>query len=381
MRNNSDFESFFPPGPVFLRDELLHYSISHLEELSWPSLPSQPKVLLVGATGRLGKACVQALDEQDIEAHYVLRPEAKNETLNEKRVIRARIDGATEHCLTDLRASGFFPDIVICAQGQTGLTGEFAHYYWPNVQSVENLAKFSQQVGARMVSAGSLSVFVSQNSPPPEVCFECERLDSNDYRCIGAYTATKWIAERKLLSAKAAVLRLGWLVERASCNDLLAEVLSAFLTIKKTVSAAECTGPEASFDCLPVDAAAKALVRYALLDQYPGVMHMAGESPISVEFLLETLKLNRPMNVCSAHDFRLATHALPAKQALLLNRAFLRQDLHKFPKLFNFDLFQSSGTAFDCGKAESAGLVCPEMDQLTELIEHRVFLAKKGGAT
>lgn len=325
-------------------------------------------VCLVRSEGQSGKERLQEhLRQQelevcgDLEQRIVIQPgDVANPTLgmskSEYGSLLGKV-GAVVHCAADINALASYEELR-----KTNVTG------------TANLLEFSRRAHARMHHASTLSVFVGTDRH--EGLFN-EDSELSARFAYGGYAQSKLAAEFLLREASplpATTHRFGLLVaDRRSKvyppNDILTSAIGGLLK----VGCAPRTSQDLCFDMTPVDyaGAAMAATVTAQLREPDSrkVLHLAGRTTMTFNQLIEYLRGYVEIEEVSTETFWGRIEEAEGRGVLgRLEAATLRASFSRWLMGIDtsreLDLFQSTGTIFDCQRTgefvESLGIEWPE---------------------
>ncbi|MFJ9469363.1 non-ribosomal peptide synthetase [Streptomyces caniferus] len=264
---------------------------------SGPPAPSGAPVLLTGATGFVGAYVLQELlDRTDDRVLCLIRA-------GSPRAARRRIEATVT--AYGLRIDPYDPrivpvpgDLALPGLGLAGTEGEraireagtvfhvgaqvhhlsgFQHLAAANVQGTEELLKAAAAGRpARFHHISTLGVFTADG--PSRSITEVTPIDGERHPRGRGYAATKWAAEQLIAQAvargaHARVYRLGRAggatgTGALSLDDMLTRLLESSATL-----GCYPADPRLTFDVLPVDVMARALVTLALADDETGAVY------------------------------------------------------------------------------------------------------------
>lgn len=238
-----------------------------------------------------------------------------------------------------------------------------------NERATRNVIAFAAAVGARLVNASTLSVFVSSDMGGEDR--ETSLRDAPQRMLLGGYAQSKAVADMMVEDARAdgmdaCSVRLGLLVpERASTIDP-----ASFLDVTArgilAVGAVPATCEDASVDLTPVDQAASAIMAIADAVEMPGIVHYANPDSASLGDVIGIL-LGPDPEILDEDEWRSRVEDLPSIQRALLQAAFhktrfLGERCASRP-LANADLFQSTDRTYDIATALRIGAPVPRSPQ------------------
>ena len=243
---------------------------------------------------------------------------------------------------------------------------------WPsNVAGTEALLQLALDAGVRrFVYASTLSVFVGTDRGL-QVAYESDDL-SGSYRLFGGYAQSKWAAERAVLRASKAGLRVvqlryglitpglqaGAWPERDQLRQLLAGLSELGLVFEAL------NDTELAIDLTPADWAAQVAIAIAQSEQAQGAYHVSGATVTLSEWLGALRAQGVELRQVSSQVFaEQAAHLSPATRLTLLSlsRALSPQSRHR-----GVDLLQATGIRFDDRRTHAVmqqeGLRYPRID-------------------
>lgn len=323
---------------------------------------ARPKALVVGAAGGLGRALSGRLTEDG----WLVAKVTRDGSRGKQRVVLPNgetllLTGDALKDAASLLDSGFAPDRIFCAQGRTGAVGSLDSFEPENVSSVRHAVALGAETKAGVVLAGTLSVFVSSTEAPPEGCEESFVFDDG-FALNGGYAASKWVADEFVRRAGGCVVRLGLLVPKVPPENEFLDALA-----RQWASASPRVPPSNAqsivHDVTPTEEAARIMAELARKDECPGVVNCSG-GPITLSEWFDFFENGIP------------TGAGGGKAGKALMRAALnRESLRRDSRLFNVDLFQSTGARFSKKKLSSLGVKTVSLEDAKERWRTRMELA------
>ena len=371
-------------------------------------LSSGSDILLTGATGFLGsRVLCELLDQTTSRVICLVRPgglaakerllqHLRNQDLElcvgfDRRVIVQAGDITLPTFGLSVSEYGKMlldvGTVVHCAANINALAS-YRELRPTNLLGVANLLEFSRRSRAHLHHASTLSVFVGTDQHAGVIAEDTELSPKLAY---GGYTQSKLAAEFLLNEASvipATTHRLGLLVaDRRSQiypkNDILTSIVSGLMKL----GCVPKTDIELQFDVTPVDYTAAAMAA-TISAQIRGcdqrrLTHLAGRSTMTIGQLLEYLRKHVEIEELDVRQFleRIAASenrgTLGSFEAATLRASSSRWLMQTEGAARELDLFQSTGTIFDCQQTgelmERQGIEWPTLtDKLIDRVLSRI---------
>jgi murein DD-endopeptidase MepM/ murein hydrolase activator NlpD len=234
-----------------------------------------------------------------------------------------------------------------------------------NETATRSAIAFAASVGARLVHASTLSVFVSSDMDGEDR--ETSLRDRPERMLLGGYAQTKAVADM-LVEDAAAVgvdacsIRLGLLVPETAGEMEPGSFLTTFRDALVETDAVPTTSEGAAVDLTPVDQAAAAIVAVAEADAVPTFVHYANPRSASLDLVIGAVLGGSPDVLDDAawdarvDDLRSIPRTL--MEAAFRKSRFVGGRCASRP-LANADLFQSTSRRYDASTAVALGAPVP----------------------
>lgn len=289
-------------------------------------------------------------------------------------------DDAGRHLATGLSRNG-----VGRVFNLTAHVDAFAHRKrldGPNVRSAHAAIDLARRLGAKLIHASTLSVFVSSNGSGEDT--ETWLGDDPDVLLYGGYAQSKAIAESAVAAAMTAdlpaqIVRLGLLVPDARSKLPSGHFLRTFIHALSLMGTIPDEAEEAEVDLTPTVQAARAMATIAR-SQETGIFHYANPKSCTLSTVVRSAARQapkeRPLRVVESAKWRRTLADLPGIPASILASAFqktrfLERRASQLPVL-NADLFQSTGRRYGISRSLASGAPAPQ--DPSELIDALISL-------
>lgn len=300
------------------------------------------KILITGAAGFLGSHLIETLDLYGFEVVALVRnyTDLLTSFNKYKLILPSNIEIIETKDLLNYSLLELPPvDYVIHCAGKLGAVNNKKLFNDNNIILTKKLAEFYKN---KLIFISTLSVFVATKNNNG-MHLEDDNIDKD--MLIGDYAISKAIAEDYVSINGGYIIRPGLLTpSTSSVIDFPNSFLSEFINAIKKINCIPEEYVDASIDITPVNVCSSIIVSYLrrlIRGDTSKILHIANAKSVKLSEIIKQLKLK---NKCSKNDFleHINSVGLNKTQILLLKNAFYKEDLIS-NKLFNFDLFQSTG--------------------------------------
>lgn len=299
------------------------------------------KILITGASGFLGSHLIETLDVYGFEIYALVRKSSNLLTTFKKYklTLPTNINIIEVSDLIDFDLS-ILPtvDYVIHCAGKIGAVNS-KDFHINNTLLTKKLAEHFKN---KLIFISTLSVFVSARNNNG---MHLETDIINKDMLIGDYAKSKAIAEEYVVNNNGYIIRPGLLTP--STNTAISfsnSFLEAFINAIKQLKKIPNMFTDACVDITPVNICSTIIVSYLrriIRNDEDKIYHIANYKSVKLSEIISYIGIE---NKCSKQEFiqHLIDLKLSKLEILLIKNAFFKEDLLD-DKLFNFDLFQSTG--------------------------------------
>lgn len=304
-------------------------------------------ILLLGASGFLGVHLLQNLLLNGYNVYALVRSiDTFYENLSYFNISLINTEGS----LKVIESKNFLNidlesindvDLVINCAGKVSNSGNYSDFYNSNVLVTKKFAEFYKE---KFVHISTLSVFVASKTNYG-IHDETSNISKD---LIGNYALSKAESEKYVLDNNGFIIRPGLLTPSTYNNiHFKNSFLETFLKSLKTLEFIPYNFTEAFVDITPVDICSDIITMYITDILYHknkiNCLHIANKYSMSLSSILSLFDIKLKCNDNEWFEYINESNYTNLQKMLLKNAFFKGTLINNNDKLFNFDLFQSTG--------------------------------------